>query len=74
VTESGYLGLGLNATWVGDNFCIVRGCSLLVVVRKHDDGDYSEVMGQCYTWPAMYGEFVESMHTRRLEWEMLKLR
>ena len=74
VTDSGYLGLGLNATRVGDYVCIIRSCSLPVVIRKHDGGDYFEVVGQCYTWGAMYGEFVESMHTRGLEWETLEFR
>jgi hypothetical protein len=74
VTDSGYLGLGLNATQVDDYVCIIRGCALPVVIREHDGGDYFQVMGQCYAWAAMYGEFVESMHTRGLEWETLKFR
>ncbi|KAN0096027.1 HET domain containing protein [Hyaloscypha variabilis] len=74
VTESGYLGLGLNATRADDFVCIIRGCSLPVVVREHDGGDYFEVVGQCYTWGTMYGEFVETMQTRGLEWEMMTFR
>lgn len=74
VTGSGYLGLGLDATQVGDYVCIIRGCALPVVILEYDDGDYFQVVGQCYAWAAMYGEFVESMHTRGLQWETLKFR
>jgi hypothetical protein len=74
VTDSGYLGLGLNAIRVSDYVCIIRGCSLPVVIREYNGGDSFEVMGQCYTWGTMYGEFVESMHARGLEWETLKFR
>jgi len=74
VTDSGYLGLGLNATRVGDYVCIIRGCSLPVVIRKDADGDYFEVVCQCYTWGTMYGEFVDSMEARELEWETIMSR
>lgn len=74
MTDSGYLGLALNATRAGDYIYIVQGCSLPIVVREHDGGDYYEVVCQAYTWGAMYGEFVETMHTREQAWEKLSFR
>lgn len=37
MTDSGYMGLALNATQIGDYICIIRGFSLPVVIREHKE-------------------------------------
>ncbi|RYP14422.1 hypothetical protein DL765_006365 [Monosporascus sp. GIB2] len=73
-TKGDYFGLGLKPTRVADYVGIIRGCPIPVVIREHDGGDYFEVIGQCYVWGAMYGEFITTMDARGRKWESLKFR
>ncbi|KAF2108925.1 heterokaryon incompatibility protein-domain-containing protein [Lophiotrema nucula] len=70
-TDSGYFGLGLKPTRVGDYVCILRGCSVPLIVREQDGNGRFEVVGQCYVWGAMYGEAIVRMSEKNQKWESL---
>ncbi|KAK4159410.1 heterokaryon incompatibility protein-domain-containing protein [Cladorrhinum sp. PSN259] len=74
VTDSGHFGVGTNQASLRDRVAIVRGCSLPLLVREHELGDAYEVLGQCYVWGCMSGEYVDDMEAKGQQWERLVFR
>jgi len=54
-------GLAPNAVEVNDIICILLGCSVPVVLRKHGEGteQYYEFIGEAYIYGMMDGEALE---------------
>ncbi|KAE9370051.1 hypothetical protein N431DRAFT_426523 [Stipitochalara longipes BDJ] len=44
-----------------DNICILSGCDVLVVLRRHEDG-FWEFIGEAFVYGAMDGEAMERPH------------
>ncbi|KAE9977567.1 hypothetical protein BLS_001276 [Venturia inaequalis] len=53
-TKRGYLGLAPDAAEKGDMVCILYGCSVPVVVREAENGNF-ELVGECYVDGMMEG-------------------
>ena len=63
------LGLAPNNAKSGDYVCVLFGCSVPVVLRKHDDyrgGTHCELVGECYAHGRMAGEAVSGMTAEEL--------
>ena len=64
-TAKGYLGLGTSLARKGDAICILRGCSMPVILRPVVDGTRCEdatrwtLVGECYVHGIMDGEATE---------------
>lgn len=62
-TGRGFLGLVPEKAIKGDLICILFGCSVPVVLRRHSSpqtlGDYFEFIGECYVHGLMEGEAFE---------------
>ena len=54
-TKEGYIGLASTTPRVGDQVCIVLGCSTPLILRSNLQGGF-KVMGQCYIHGLMHGE------------------
>jgi hypothetical protein len=68
---NGFLGLGPKQVRPGDFICILFGCSVPVVLRKHEldnkqdtrreqKADLYRLLGECYVHGIMNGEFMKS--------------
>jgi Heterokaryon incompatibility protein (HET) len=57
VSESGYIGLGPEATCVGDVICILLGGSMPYILRTKDDR--YELVGECFVHGLMDGQGLE---------------
>lgn len=55
-SEGDLLGLCPAATTQGDLVCILYGCSVPVILRRHEDGGYFELIGEAYVHGKMDGE------------------
>jgi hypothetical protein len=67
VSSKGYMGLSPLGTKVGDEICVLLGCSQPLVVRRV--GDHHLVVGQCYVYGMMFGEMMDEMEAGRLKAE-----
>lgn len=60
VTKEGFLGVAPRRAQKGDIVCVLFGCSVPVVLRKHDNNDeyenLCEFVGECYVDGIMNGE------------------
>lgn len=63
VTEKGYMGLGPPGTEKGDRICILKGCSVLVLLRK--EGEFHHLVGEVYVCGIMDGEVIEELQNRK---------
>ncbi|KIM94186.1 hypothetical protein OIDMADRAFT_35226 [Oidiodendron maius Zn] len=54
ISEYGYMGLGPFLLSQGDMICLIPGCNVPLVVRKH--GESHVLMGACFVWGLMDGE------------------
>ena len=61
------MGVGPLRIQVGDEFCVLLGCSQPLVVRRV--GDHHLVVGQCYVYGMMNGEMMDEMEAGRLKAE-----
>ena len=59
-TQRGFLGLAPEECRKGDFICILYGCSVPIILRRHDtnpvDDMYYEFIGECYVHDLMDGE------------------
>ncbi|KAK4231866.1 heterokaryon incompatibility protein-domain-containing protein [Podospora fimiseda] len=74
VTDKGLFGLGSDKVSLQDRVCILRGCSLPLLIREHELGDGYEVLGQCYLSGCMYGECLDGMEEKGQKWKRFKFR
>jgi hypothetical protein len=59
VTNRAFIGLVPTETKIGDDVCILWGCSVPVILRRHEDGQ-DELIGECYVENIMDGLAVDS--------------
>lgn len=59
VTRGGYMGLASNPVVEGDEICIVAGCNVPLVIRE--EGGHHLLVGECFVWGLMDGEFGEKV-------------
>lgn len=57
LTNSGYIGLGLDTARNGDIVAVIYGCNMPMVLRPEEG--YYVVVGECYVHGAMFGEALE---------------
>lgn len=57
-TEKGYVGTGFRTPQVGDKVCILKGGNVPFVLRKRDEGDDYELVGDAYVHGIMEGEVI----------------
>jgi hypothetical protein len=67
-TRKGYLGLASRALHRGDHICILRGCPVPVLLRRH--GAQYQVVGEAYVDGIMYGEITSE---GKAEWANLEI-
>ena len=63
-------GLGPSRAREGDLLCILFGCSVPVILRKHSDrviGEFYSLVGECYIYGIMDGEIVSAMKEPDIE-------
>ena len=65
--EDGYFGIGPPGTMKGDRLYILLGCELPLLIRPQDQ--HHVLVGSCYVYGAMRGEFMDDVDTgkRRVE-------
>lgn len=56
ITENGLLAMAPRRCQRGDVICILYGCSVPVVLRKHQEKDHYQFIGECYVDGYMNGE------------------
>ncbi|KAJ8126532.1 hypothetical protein O1611_g7107 [Lasiodiplodia mahajangana] len=54
-TEEGFIGVAPRKSEIGDQICVLLGCSVPVVLRRMDEGKYV-LVGACYTSGVGLGE------------------
>lgn len=57
ITNDGYMGLAPPGTLAGDQVCVLLGCEVPLVIRRHE-GQYL-LVGSCYVYRMMHGEILE---------------
>jgi len=62
--QLGLVGLVPMEAQIDDSICILYGCSVPVVLRRHSDGQFWRFIGECYVHDMMDGEAVELMEGR----------
>ena len=67
--KSNCFGLAPHDSRAGDIVCVLFGCSVPVVLRKHEDSgvDHYKFIGECYIHGIMDGEAVEGFSGRRAQ-------
>jgi hypothetical protein len=68
-TNTGYLGLAVEAAEKGDIVAIILGCHFPVLLRAHED--HYRVIGECYIHGLMDGEAMNSADAAYQEEEFL---
>jgi len=63
VTRKGHMGLGPPGTENGDRICILKGCSVPVLLRK--EGEFHHLVGEVYVCGIMDGEMMEELQNRK---------
>ncbi|KAG6368461.1 hypothetical protein INS49_002668 [Diaporthe citri] len=56
VTENGHVGLGPQATELGDVVCILEGAIMPLILRPEADSDSFKLVGEAYVQGMMFGE------------------
>lgn len=67
ITEKGYIGLVPKHAQAGDLVCVLRGCSVPVLLRKEDD--YHVFVGESYVHCLMDGEAMQQVARGTLQEE-----
>jgi len=71
VSEKGYMGIGPESADNGDMICVLLGCQVPVLIRKHHD--YQLFIGECFVWGIMDGEAIRDREERN-GYETFRLR
>lgn len=58
VTEEGYIGSGPREMEEGDMICVLFGCSVPVILRRLEDDEFYQFVGECYLHGFMDAEAV----------------
>ncbi|KAI3334271.1 hypothetical protein F4824DRAFT_502353 [Ustulina deusta] len=70
-TETGYIRLTPKATVVGDEVCVVLGCSTAMVLRPTADDQQKQTVGPCYIEGFDDGEAVLDLLPTRIKCRLL---
>jgi hypothetical protein len=71
-THQGRVGLTIPAAKAGDSIMVLLGCNVPMVLRP--DGDYWQLVGECYLHGVMDGEVAESVKHGELKVIGLEIR
>lgn len=55
------MGIGTQHAEPDDLIVVLRGCSVLRIIRRHSNGTY-RFIGECVVEGIMFGEALEGMH------------
>ena len=72
VLEDGYFGIGPPGTMSGDRLCVLLGCEFPLLIRPRDQ--HYVLVGSCYVYGAMRGEFMEDVEAGKRSVETVVLR
>lgn len=69
VSKRGHMGIGPELSRIDDMICVLPGCQVPVLIRKHEG--YHVFVGECFVWGLMDGE---AMGKERDGYETFRLR
>jgi hypothetical protein len=74
ISRSGYMGMASNLVMKGDLICVIAGCNVPLVIRE--EVDHHVLVGECFVWGLMDGEYGEVLRSMEEEnvWETFRLR
>ncbi|KAF2677497.1 HET-domain-containing protein [Lentithecium fluviatile CBS 122367] len=66
-TSTGHFGMAPSVVRPGDRIFVIVGCSIPVILRKQEDRDEYEVVGECYVDGFMKGEAMHDLDSGKHE-------
>jgi Heterokaryon incompatibility protein (HET) len=69
ITNKGYIGLGSSESRPNDKVCVLRGCTVPLVIRQ--SGSMHKIVGESYVYGMMQGEMLNAAESGTLRMEEL---
>lgn len=71
-TKNGYVGIGPESVWIGDQVCVAFGCNMPVLLRP--EGSYYKHVGTSYVVGLMEGEAMTDLRNGKRQSQRFEIR